>query len=109
MEFRNMITGQVVRPAAWQLALAIGDYYEIAAPQGAVGDGQTFTVFDDLPPIYGQIVSDEECAPGYFLARGYSEWCPDGELGLLAVCEPTRRLTAEEFAAARARGWRAES
>jgi len=109
MEFRNMITGQAVRPAPWQLDLKIGDYYTIAAPTAAMGDGEHFEVFDDMPPVYGEIVDDEECAPGYFLARGYSAWCPDGELGILNICEPTRRLTAEEFTAARARGWRAES
>jgi len=46
MEFRNMITGALITPTDWQLALVVGDCYEIANSTGAVGDGVRFQIFD---------------------------------------------------------------
>jgi hypothetical protein len=99
-----MLTGELITPAAWQLALQVGDYYTIEAPIAGVGDGDRFTTFA-MPPVYGRIESDEECQPGYFWVRAYSQECPQGESGSFNICEATRLISAEEFAAAKARGW----
>lgn len=107
MQFRNIITGQLLTPSDWQAALQVGDYYEIAFPIAAAGDGQRFDIFDRMPHIYGQIESDEECQPGFFWVRAYSTDCPRGEVGSFNICEATRKLTREDFEAARARGWAA--
>jgi len=100
--FINLLTGQAVEPAEWQLALAVGDYYLNDRPVVAINGGM---FLDDVPNIYGEIVSSEGCRPGMFITRGYSQWCPEGELGLFHICEATRQLTADEFEAARKEGW----
>jgi hypothetical protein len=97
MEFRNMITGALITPTDWQLALKVGDCYEIANSTGAVGDGVRFQIFD-MPTIVGELI--EAAEPGYFYARGYSADCPDGEIGLVCICDPTRKLSRAEFEAA---------
>lgn len=110
MQFRNLITGEMVTPTDWQRQLAVGDYYMIARPVAAAVDlaGTTHT-YDDMPAIYGQIIDNEGCQPGFFWVRAYSELCPHGESGQMNICEPTRKLTAEEFAVAQARGWKEQS
>jgi|GEM_PF-1105235 len=109
LTFTNILTGETVVPNDWKRRLKPGDYYAIEPPTTATGEmtqGKiNWTTFDDLPTVYGHIESDEDCEPGFFWVRGYSQWCPDGELGLLNICEPTRQLTAEEFNQAQAAGW----
>lgn len=101
MKFRHMITGEMVEPTDWQLGLQVGDYYRTDQSVAMVGE----TIFDNIPTIYGHIESDEECEPGWFLVRAYSQWCLKGELGLMCIIEPSCKLTQEEFEAARAAGW----
>ncbi|MCB0190597.1 MAG: hypothetical protein KDJ65_01490 [Anaerolineae bacterium] len=104
MKFTNLITGQQVTAKDWQLALKPGDYYLIKSPY--VGD-QNYTG----PTIYGEIITNtpEEGEPpyeeGFFLVRGYSQWCPDGELGMFSIVDATRQITKEEFELARQQGW----
>ena len=92
--YYNALTGAQVAPDAWQMRIRKGDYYEIVLES-------------PFPIIYGVIL---EAAPekGYFRARGYSEWCPDGNEGMLCVVEPTRKLTRREFERARTRRWKSD-
>ncbi|MCB0207693.1 MAG: hypothetical protein KDJ52_00095 [Anaerolineae bacterium] len=118
MHFINRITGQTVTPEPWQLALKIGDYYINEYATLIVGEA----VFDRIPNIYGQLVDQEDAVSsiydpimgnpidnsetnGFFWAKTYSQWFPDGELRGFNICEATRQLTAEEFDQARENGW----
>jgi hypothetical protein len=62
-------------------------------------------VYPNLPTIYGEIVSDEDCEPGFFWVKGYSQMCPEGEIGSINTCEPARKLSKAEFNQAKADGW----
>lgn len=88
----NALTSTQSSPLPWQKKLQAGDFYEIATLDGST-----------LPTIYGQIleVRDE----GFFWAKAHSAWCLQGNEGLLCIVEPTRKLTASEFEAARKNGW----
>lgn len=101
MQFVNILTGKTMTPEPWQLELKVGDFYINEKAVAALGED----IFYSTPNIYGQIVSDEDCRPGYFWVRGYSEWCPEGELGGFNICEATRKLTEDEFNQARENGW----
>lgn len=109
MEFTNMITGQTVTPTDWQQALKVGDYYCIAKPVVAVIDPNTGHAGslgpNEVPAVYGRIVSAVPRAPGHFWAKAYSQWCPDGETGLVCIVDPTHQLTKDEFNQAKASGW----
>lgn len=106
MKFQNIITGQWIEATDWQLALKAGDFYCIEQPQLYAG-GETSAG----PTIYGQIITntpeDDEplYRPGFFLVRGFSQWCPKGELGEFCIADATRQLSHEEFERARAAGW----
>lgn len=106
MKFQHIITGQLVEPSAWQQQLKIGDHYmdDHAVASTADADGN-MEIWGPLPTIYGRIESDEPCHPGFFYVMAFSQWCPDGELGLMCIVEPTRFLTPAEFDAARQAGW----
>lgn len=97
MKFTHILTGQEVEATTWQMALKAGDYYCI--------EGEL------MPTVYGHIITNEAeegeppYRPGFFLVRGYSEWCPQGELGMFCIVDATRPLSPEEFAQARANGW----
>jgi hypothetical protein len=58
------------------------------------------------PRVYGQLESDEDCDEGFFWTTAYSAYCPEGDGGMVCVCDVTRRIMAEEFEQARQRGWR---
>jgi hypothetical protein len=106
MEFTNILTGQTIKPEAWQLALKPGDYYCIEQPAPAIIDQATSQVeFFAAPAVYGQIQDNEDCDPGFFWVEAFSAWCPDGEVGHLNICDPTHLLTEEEFNQAKANGW----
>lgn len=100
MQYVNLFTGQPVQPADWQLRLQPGDYYIIERPQiGLVGQPAV-----NGPTVYGQIIKKSRLT-GLVWVKGFSDWCPEGETGLMNICEPTRRLTTAEFEAARDAGW----
>ncbi|GIK36603.1 MAG: hypothetical protein BroJett011_04360 [Chloroflexota bacterium] len=112
LTFFNALTGQTVTAQDWQLQLKPGDYYAIERPTAATVDAKgRVNYFDDVPTVYGQIITNiaEKDEPaykfGHFLVRGFSQWCPEGELGLFNICEATRQLTEAQFNAARAAGW----
>lgn len=96
MRFIDQSTGQPVETAPWQDALQVGDFYLIENPVIGV-DEKTFS---DLPPIYGQILSAEDCEPGFFWVEAYNLFCLEGETGLFCIAEATRQLTEDEFYAA---------
>jgi len=109
MTFTNKITGQTVQAQPWQTQLKPGDYYLIAAPIIYL-NGETFTG----PTVYGQILppareEEESLLPaGFHTVRAYSQWSPDGELGLFCIVDATRQLTEAEFEDYRSLGWPAE-
>ena len=92
LSYFNALTGAEVRPDEWQMKLRKGDFYEINT-----GD-QSF------PPIYGEILDGPE--KGYFKVKAYSQWCPEGQQGLLCLVEPTRKITRDEFEVARGSKWK---
>ena len=92
LSYFNALTGAEVKPDEWQMKLRKGDFFEIDT-----GD-QSF------PPIYGKILDGPE--KGYFKVKAHSQWCPEGQEGLLCIVEPTRKLTKDEFESARARKWK---
>ena len=100
MNFYNQFTGETVTPTAWQQALKAGDYYIVEHPVFQV-DAQVLPA----PTVYGRIRSNEGCEPGFFVVKAYSQLCPDGETGLMCICEPTRLLTRQEFERARKQNW----
>lgn len=106
LSFFNQFTGQTVTPSPRQLALKPGDYYAITRPTVALVDALGLAeIYDNVPTVYGHIITNEP-QPGYFLVRGFSQWCPDGELGTFNICEATTHpLTPQQFEAARAAGW----
>jgi hypothetical protein len=104
MKFTNILTGETVTPEDWQLALKPGDYYTIESPTLAVA-GQRVGPPTGPPTVYGRIENDEDCEPGFFWVQAYSQWCPEGEFGLMNICDPSRTLTEAEFEQARAEGW----
>lgn len=106
MKFINKITNQTVEAQPWQTKLKPGDYYLIKAPIIYL-EGETFTG----PTIYGQILPSHEetyLPAGFHTVRGYSQWAPEGELGLFCIVDASRQLTQDEFEQARAQGWPAE-
>lgn len=106
MKFINQITGKTVEAQPWQTQLKPGDYYLIVAPIIYL-NGQNFTG----PTVYGQILPshEEDLLPdGFHTVRAYSQWEPDGELGLFCVVDATRQLTEAEFDAFRSQGWPSE-
>ena len=111
LAFFNYVTGETVTAQDWQVQLQVGDYYAIEQPTAAAGVPGDWEVFSDAPTVYGQIITntaeEDEPAykPGFFLVRGFSAWCPEGELGLFNICEATRQLTEAQFNAARAADW----
>lgn len=108
MKFKHIFTGQWIEPEEWQANLRVGDYYRIDQPVAMLaptGNPREIQRKFQVPTVYGRLESAEGCPPGYFYARGYSQWCPTGEIGLVCIVEPTRQLTQEEFEQARAAGW----
>lgn len=103
MKFFNIVTGQYIEPTDWQLQLKVGDYYINEQATAGMLTSETLTIYNDMPNVYGQIVEADE--PGYFLVRAYSQWCPEGELGMFNICDATRKLTPQEFEQARANDW----
>ncbi|MCB0207699.1 MAG: hypothetical protein KDJ52_00125 [Anaerolineae bacterium] len=109
MNFYNRITGQTVTPEPWQLELKVGDHYIIKQPKFWVGDEVGIA-----PTCYGEIITNtpEEDEPpypnGFFLVRAFSQWCPEGELGMFCIIEATRQITKEKFEQARLQGWPTE-
>jgi len=101
MQLYHMLTGQTVETAPWQEALKVGDFYLIEKP--SLWAGAAF--FPDLPPVYGHILSDEDCEPGFFWAEAFSQMCPEGEMGEFCIVEASQQLTQEEFQAAQDNGW----
>ena len=69
LQIYNFVTQTFMIPAAWQLDLKVGDCYAIETPTVAVGEPGNFKTFDNLPTVYGQIESAEDCEPGFFWAR----------------------------------------
>ncbi|HRJ59057.1 MAG TPA: hypothetical protein PLV64_22420 [Anaerolineales bacterium] len=107
MQFTNLITGETVHPADWQLALRPGDLYRIDRPMlGALAaDMQgVIDLMDDIT-IYGEILNAEGCEEGFFNVYAYSALSPVGEEGILCILDPTARISRAEFEAARAAGW----
>lgn len=101
MQFINTITGQISVPAPWQIKLKINDYYVVEKPFLSIGK----EIYSDLPCIYGQIISDEGCSPGYFYSRAFSRMYPEGEIGLMNICEPSRNIPEWEFLYAKELDW----
>jgi hypothetical protein len=101
MRLTHFLTGQTVNTEPWQDALKVGDFYVIEKP--TLWAGGEF--FPDLPPVYGQIISDEACEPGFFWAEAYSQMCPEGETGEFCIVEASRQLTEAEFRAYEAKAW----
>ena len=100
MEIINPLTNEPVQVQEWQLNLKPGDYYLIASPICQVGHLRI-----PAPPIYGYVEDIEHPYTGYIYVRGFSQWCPAGELGGMFIAEPTRQLTAAEFLAAQSADW----
>ena len=98
--FHNQITGETLVAADWQQALKVGDYYIIEHPVFMV-DGMSLPA----PTVYGRIASNAGCEPGFFLVEAHSQLCPEGETGLMCICEPTRQLTRQEFESAMKKNW----
>ena len=96
MKFMHLLTGQPVETEPWQDALKVRDFYAIENP--TLWAGGEF--IPTLPPVYGHILSNEDCEPGFFWAEAYSQVCPEGEVGLFCIVEATRLLTEDEFHAA---------
>lgn len=108
MKFKHIFTGQWIEPEAWQADLQVGDHYYIEQPQAmllSTNNPDEFQSKYQTPPVYGRIESAENCPTGYFYVEGFSQWCPEGEHGLMCIVEPSRKLTPEEFERARAAGW----
>lgn len=101
MKLIHLLTRHKVETAPWQDALKVGDYYLIEKP--SLWAGAEF--FPDLPPVYGHILSAEDCEPGFFWAEAFSQVCPEGEIGLFCICEASRQLTEAEFLEAQSYGW----
>ena len=101
MKLMHFLTGQTVNPEPWQEALKVGDFYVIENPTLWAG-GEFFPA---LPPVYGRILGDEECEPGFFWAEAFSQVCPEGEVGLFCIVEASRQLPEAEFLAAQEMGW----
>ena len=91
--YYNILMGAHVTPDDWQTKIKKGNYYEI--------------VTECFPTIYGEVLEPFR-EKGYYHVRAYSEWCPDGQGGMLCIVDPTRILTREEFEYARTRHWKTE-
>jgi hypothetical protein len=83
---RNMLTGEWMTPEPWQQELTVGSCYVIHHPVVAV-DGRQIP---GAPTVYGEIIDGEGCEEGFFYARAFSEYCPEGEIGLMCIT-PNRR------------------
>ena len=111
MQFTNMFTGQTITSQPRQDELRPGDHYVIEKPgMGLMGMDRTeyLKTIDDLL-IHGEILDAEGCDEGIFNVRAYSSYCPDGEDGIVCIAEITRKISREEFEAARKSGWSNES
>jgi hypothetical protein len=94
MEFKNIVTGEAITPLPWQEALKAGDCYIIEQPAfGMLGSPMTPLVGVQ---VYGQILEPTK-KPGFFIVQAYSAMCPEGEIGMLCIVEPSRVISEEEF------------
>ena len=100
MKFWNSVLNAWVEPSEWQKELKIGDFYAIYPNRIVMGKQ-----FLPAPTVYGLITNDEDCEPGYFFVRAFSQWMPDGDIGEFCICDATHRLTEEQFKEAQAAGW----
>ncbi len=101
MKLIHMLTGHPVETEPWQDALRVGDFYVIENPTLWAG-GEFIPA---LPPVYGHIISNEDCDPGFFWAEAFSQMCPEGEIGEFCIVEASRQLTEAEFLTAQKSGW----
>lgn len=85
---------------AW-LGSDAGAHDVISAPSATVW-GHSVAATDDPEELEE---AEQDLAEGLFMARAFSAACPDGELGLHEI-SAVREISADEFAAARRRGWR---
>lgn len=91
MKFTNIMTGEKVTPKDWQLELKKGDYY----------------IIETECTIYGQILKPKgKKSTGMFWVKAWSVYCPEGEVGLMNICDPTEKITKEDFDTAKQRNWR---
>lgn len=95
--FAAIEKAQVIADAnvqGWQKTLDPGSYF--------IREALGIQIFCEVLPW----PEDEEDEPGnYRFCKCYSEMCPEGELGDVHISTAVRRITGEEFRAAKLAGW----
>jgi hypothetical protein len=81
----------------WQRELKPGDFFYRNHPCGV-------TIFGEVLPVDAD--EADEQMPDYRFVRAYSQVLPEGEMGEIHISTVAGVLTAEDFAAAKARGWK---
>ena len=79
-------------------SLTPGSFYRINHPVLSVGDTQL-----DCNTIYGKTL--ERPDNGFVMAKGFSQSCPDGEVGHMSLSSISTLLTPADFSEARDAGW----
>lgn len=83
----------------WQRNLKPGDLFYRLHECGII-------IFGEVLPMTGYDEPDDELMPDYRLTRCYSEVLPEGELGEIHISVVDGILTPEQFAEAKAKGWK---
>jgi hypothetical protein len=90
----------------WAGTLTVGDHFL----REVTFSDETITIYSEILP---QTVEDEDGnevvvpydGSPYRFTRSFSTCCPEGELGDAHISTIARRISKEEFEAARANGW----
>lgn len=106
MQFYNRITDQTLLCLPWQEALKAGDHYVIKSHLIGVQipDPVNAQALVEVL-VYGQILDDRNCEPGFFNVIEYSVMCPNGEESEMCIFDVTHAISRDEFEAARREGW----